>query len=201
MKRALLIGALLGLAACGGPEVTYNPAPQLLPHHIGNIAVRTFKNNTQQFGLEDRLTLTVIDAFLADGDYNVVPENEADGVVVGTLTRYILTPLTFDTNLVPTTYKLQVYFDLQFIDRQKNQILWEEPNFVEHLRFTAPTLPGGITEEQARENTWTMIANDTVKRVVQGYGTVTGKSERMEPPTTGEGTPPLPSPPLQEQPH
>jgi hypothetical protein len=165
------------------------------------VAVRPWANRTQQFGLEDKLTLRVVDEFLRNANYAVTPEADADGVVVGTVVRYILTPIQFDANLVPTTYKLQVISNLQFIDRTKNQILWEEPNLEEDLTYTAPTLPGGLTEYQAQQIIWDMLATDTVKRTVQGFGTVTGTSGRKIAPSEGTGVPPLPSPPLQEQPH
>ena len=41
-----------------------------------------------------------------------------------------------------------------------------------------------MTEEQAREQIWDILARNIVKRVVEGFGSVTGTSERR---STGEG--------------
>ena len=205
IRRLSPLLAIAFLAACGSvsEQVNYKPAPQLLPQHIGKIAVRNAVNKTQQFGLEDKLTLAIVDEFLRDGQYSIVPESQADGVVAPVITRYILTPVQYDAVLQPTSYKLQILLDVQFIDRTKNAILWEEPNLTGTLLFTAETLRGGQTEEQAREQIWSQLAVDVRTRTVQGFGAVTGVSQRAisnQPPPT-EGQPILPPKPVNPNPY
>jgi hypothetical protein len=167
------------LAACGGgPDVGYRPAPQLLPSNIQKLAIRPLVNKTQQFGMEDKLALAVRDQFLTDARYPLVPEDEADGIVCISITRYILTPLAFDATLAPTSYKLTIIVDVQLVDRAKNQALWDERNLRGNLTFLNQNLLGGITEEQARENIWAILAPKIVTRVIDGFGAVTGSSER-----------------------
>ena len=180
MKRFALMLPLLALAAAcgGGDDMIYKPAEQILPPHIRKIAIRPVINKTQQFGLEDKLTLRIRDEFLRNGLYSVAPETMADGVVVLTLTRYILVPTQYDSVLAPTAYKLRVLADLDFVDRTKNQILWTEPNLEGVQTYTASTLTGGITEEAARELIWDVLARDVVTRVVKGFGSVSGASRR-----------------------
>jgi hypothetical protein len=179
MKRPpLFLAAALAFAGCGGDDMIYRPAHQLLPQHIKAIAVRNAINKTQQFGLEDKLTLTIRDEFLRNGQYRILPENRADGIVQVTIRRYILVPTQYDTVLTPTAYKLRIIVDLNFIDRGKNRILWSEPNLTGVQSYTASTLSGGITEEQARELIWDQLARDIVKRTVEGFGSVTGTSQR-----------------------
>ena len=172
-------GLALSLAGCGGgDDMVYKPADQILPPHIRKLAIRPVINKTQQFGLEDKLTLRIRDEFLRNGHYSVVPETLADGVIVLTLTRYILVPTQYDSVLAPIAYKLRVMADLEFVDRTKNQVLWTEPNLEGVQTYTASTLAGGITEEQARELIWDVLARDVVKRVVEGFGSVSGTSRR-----------------------
>lgn len=207
MRLAWLV-VPVALAACSSvssvtDQVSYKPSPQLLPPHINKIAIRNAVNKTQQFGLEDKLTLAIVDEFLRDGQYSIVPEDQADGIVVPVITRYILTPVQYDAVLTPTAYKLQILLDVQFIDKTKNQMLWEEPNLTGTLMYTAPTLTGGITEEQAREQIWSQLAIDVRTRTVQGFGAVTGTSLRAisnQPPPT-EGTPVLPPKPVNPNPY
>ena len=202
LRFVVLAGALAG---CGtvSEQVNYKPSPQLLPQHINKIAVRNALNKTQQFGLEDKLTLAIVDEFLRDGQYRIVPEDQADGIVVPVITRYILTPVQYDAVLTPTAYKLQILLDVQFIDKTRNVQLWEEPNLTGTLLFTASTLTGGITEEQAREQIWAQLAIDVRTRTVQGFGAVTGVSQRAisnQPPPT-EGQPVLPPKPVNPNPY
>jgi hypothetical protein len=167
------------LAACGGgPDVGYRPAPQLLPSNIQKLAIRPLVNNTQQFGLEDKLALAVRDQFLTDARYPLVPEDEADGIVCITITRYILTPLAVDATLAPTSYKMTIIVDVQLVDRVKNQALWDERNLRANLTYIDQNQNGGITEEQARENIWALLAPKIVTRTIDGFGAVTGSSER-----------------------
>ena len=201
MKRLALIAAVALASACAsGPDIAYRPAPQILPANITRIAVRLAVNKTQQFGLEDKLTLAVRDQFLKDGSYPIVPEEDANGIVLVTITRYILTPIQYDSNLIPTAYKLRILVDLQFIDRATNTALWEEPNMEGIQTYAASTLPGGLTEEQAREDIWDTLSRDIVTRVIQGFGSVTGSSQRRisgEGPSTAPQTQPAqPLPPV-----
>lgn len=197
----VLVSALL--AACAGEDVIYKPAPQILPQHIGVLAVRPVANKTQQFGLEDKFTLRIRDEFLRNGRYKISPESDADGVVVFIITRYILTPIQYDSVMTPTAYKLRVMGDLQFVDRHTNTILWTEPNLEGIQTYTASTLAGGMTEEQARELIWDVLARDTVKRTIDGFGSVSGRSRRdiSGEPQPNQAAPALPPKPLNPNPY
>ncbi|MCX5783589.1 MAG: LptE family protein [Elusimicrobia bacterium] len=178
MKQVTFLIAAIFLAGCGGPEVVYRPYPQVLPQHIKKLAVRPFVNRTEYFGLEDRLTVKVVDEFLRNGRYPVSSEATADGVVVGEITRYILTPVQYNSAMVPTSYKLDVMLRVRFYDKAQNVYLWEEPALNGFQFFSASTLPGGITEEQARDAVWSLLAKDIIKRTVEGFGSVTSESPR-----------------------
>lgn len=176
LSLLLLAGALAGCK--NGPDVVYRPYPQILPQHIRKICVQPFINKTAYFGLEDRLTQAVINEFLKNGNYAVVPENQADGVVLGEVRRYILTPVQYDAAMVPTLYKLDILLKVQFYDRASNTYLWTEPALPGIQNYSASTLPGGMTEEQAREQIWQLLSRDIVRRTVEGFGTVTSESSR-----------------------
>jgi hypothetical protein len=178
MIKRLIPLVLIALAAACGTDVAYKPTPQLLPQHVQRLALRPIINKTQQFGLEDKLMLRVRDEFLRDGRYPLVPEPESQGIVWITVSRYILTAVQYDATQAATAYKLRILVDLQFVDKSTNQIIWEEKNLEGILSFPAQTLRGGLTEEQAREQIWDILARNIVKRVVDGFGSVTGTSER-----------------------
>ncbi|MDD5656355.1 MAG: LPS assembly lipoprotein LptE [Elusimicrobia bacterium] len=174
----VLVAAAAAAAGCG-QEVRYNPTPQILPQNIKRLALRPILNKTGQYGLEDKLLLRTRDEFLRDGRYPLVPEPQADGLVYITITRYLNTPVQYDSRLIPTAYKLRILIELSFVDKRKSdQALWIEKNMEGILVYTAPTLAGGMTEEQAREQVWDVLARDIVTRVVDGFGTVTGTSQR-----------------------
>lgn len=182
MKKLIFLIAAAGLAACQtSPDIVYKPAEQKLPIYIKRIAIRPFANKTQQFGLEEKITLKVIDEFLKNGEYLVSPENAAQGVIVGEISHYILTPIQYDVNLVPTVYKLNVIAGLRLLDREQNRYLWEEPALQVTKMYSAANLPGGLTEEQAREALWEILAKDVVLRTVSGFGSVSSASQKKIP--------------------
>ncbi|MBI4249581.1 MAG: hypothetical protein HY611_08765, partial [Elusimicrobia bacterium] len=112
------------------------------------------------------------------GAYPIVPEREADGVIVGEMSRYILLPVQYDANLVPTAYKLIVIINFRFLDAKKNIYLWEENNLEGIQTYAASTLPGGMKEEEAREAIWDVMARDIATRTYEGFGSVSGASQR-----------------------
>ena len=178
MKKTVILFAAVLIAGCSA----YQPQPQLMPQHIRKMAVRPFINHTSQYGLEDKLTLLVRDEFIKDGRFTVVNEENAEGIVVGEITYYMLQPLSYGANFEPQQYKLRVLLNLFFIDKVKNVTLWEEPNFEGVHIFSPSTLPGGITEEQARENVWSDLAQKILTRTIDGFGSSAGISEKKVPP-------------------
>ncbi|MBI4370021.1 MAG: hypothetical protein HY547_07315 [Elusimicrobia bacterium] len=190
MNRIFVLAAASLFYACATTQeqsdVIYNPAPQIMPQHIQKIAVEPIVNHTQQFGLEDKLTIKVNSRFLSDGTYKIVSLEEADGAVRGEIGRYIHIPVAYDSNLIATQYKLDVVVKLIFVDKHVNAVLWEEPNLVGTIVYPVSSQPGGMTEEQAREIVWDQISKDILKRTIEGFGAVTGESHRkispVEPP-------------------
>ncbi len=193
MKKIIMAAiATMSLCACSTDNVSYRPAAQKLPQYIKSVAIRPFINKTPQFGLEEKLTLKTIDEFLKNGEYALAPENTAQGIVVGEISHYILTPIQYDVNLVPTVYKLNVIVSARFLDKSANRYLWEEPALQAVKMYSASTLPGGMTEESARESLWEVLAKDIVKRTVAGFGSATSASQKKIPQSSPGQDPPAP---------
>ncbi|MDR0953069.1 MAG: LPS assembly lipoprotein LptE [Elusimicrobiota bacterium] len=174
MKKFLIAASILFSFGCTSisEQAYYRPNAQTMPQHIKKIHVRPFINRTEVFALEDRLTIEVVDEFLRNGSYNVVNEAQADGVLAGEILRYLLVPIQYDTQLVPTLYRMEVIVKIHFIDKVSGQTIWQEPALMQAYTYSASTLPGGLTEEQAREELWKNFAKMIVKRTVDGFGSV-----------------------------
>ncbi len=174
MKKYLIF--LLAFFALGCAEIDnqiyYSPNAQIMPQHITKIHVRPFINRTEVFALEDRLTIEVVDEFLRNGSYNITNEAQANGVLAGEILRYLLVPVQYDTRLVPTVYRMEVLLKVRFIDKDTQKTVWEEPALQQIYTYSASTLPGGMTEEQAREQLWKNFSKMIVKRTVEGFGSV-----------------------------
>jgi hypothetical protein len=174
-----VLALLLSFFGCAAP---YEPASQIMPQHIKKLYVRPFVNNTATSGLEEKLTLAVVNEFVRDGRLAIANnEADADGVVVGEIKRYILQPLTYDQNLITTQYKLWVVLNLYFIDKANNVTLWTEPNMEGMQVYYDASQPGGRTEDEVRDILWDSLSRDIVKRTIEGFGSVQGASEKKIP--------------------
>jgi hypothetical protein len=181
----LALGSLpFAFLGCG-EGVPYAGPAVILPSHIRKIAIRPIVNKTQFYGLEEKLKLRLEEEFIRDGRLPYVSnEAEADGYVVGEIINYIKEPISFDSNHVVEEYKLWILMDIKFVDRTTNAMLWEEPRLGEEYRYFVETKPGGATEDQAREYLWDLFSRDIVKRTVDGFGSVSGASDRKAPDKT-----------------
>ena len=189
-SRAALAASLL-LAGCGTSEFYGGPAPAILPAHIQKIAVRPVVRRVDTpghniVGWEDLLRLRIQEELIRDGRFTLVnDEKDADGVLYGEVTRILFQPLSYDANNVVQELKLWVVMDIGFLDRVENKTLWEEPRLEQEFLYFVSTQPGGLTDEEARDELWDRFSRDVVKRMIEGFGSVTGASEKKissEPP-------------------
>ena len=180
MKKIILsvLGALC-VAGCASEGAYYKPQAQIMPQHIRKVAIRPILNKTEIFAMEDKLYIRLYDEFLKNGSYQVVNENNgAEGVIVTTITRYLNVPIQYDSQLIPTVYKMDVWLDVVLMDKSTNTPVWREPAFLGTQTYSASTLPGGLTEQQARERIWEKLSKDIVKRTVDGFGSVMSESKK-----------------------
>ncbi|MCS7227479.1 MAG: LPS assembly lipoprotein LptE [Endomicrobia bacterium] len=174
----LLVFLIFFLSSCQ----TYQMSVQVLPPHIKKLAVGPFHNKTNIFGLEELLRLEVNNELLKDGRFSITTDIvSSDGYVSGEIMYYILQPVAYGENFEPQQYKLRLIVNIYFVDRIHNVTLWEERNVEETLFFAAATLPGGLTEEEAKKTVVHNMAKKIYLRTVEGFGAVTGRSYKKVP--------------------
>ncbi len=180
MKRLLLpFLAAFCVGACASEGAYYKPQAQIMPQHIRKVAIRPILNKTEIFAMEDKFFIELYDEFLKNGTYQIVGEDDgAEGVIITTITRYLNVPIQYDSQLIPTVYKMDVWLDVVLMDKTTNQPVWREPAFLGTQTYSASTLPGGLTEQQARERIWEKLSKDIVKRTVDGFGSVMSENKK-----------------------
>ena len=180
MKKGLLMILTAGwLVACASEGAVYKPQAQIMPQHIKKIAVRQILNKTEVFALEDKFYNELYDEFLRNGSYQIVAENDgAEGVIVTTISRYLNVPVQYDSQLIPTVYKMNIWLDVVLMDKTTQEPVWREPAFMGTQIYAASTLPGGMTEVQARDEVFRHLSQDIVKRTVDGFGSVMSENKK-----------------------
>ena len=179
MKKLVMLLCAAALAACASEGAYYKPQAQIMPQHIKKIAVRQILNKTEVFALEDKFYNELYDEFLRNGTYQIVPENDgAEGVVITTISRYLNVPVQYDSQLIPTVYQMNIWLDVVLMDKTTNAPVWREPAFMGTQVYAASTLPGGLTEVQARDVVFEQLSRDIVKRTVDGFGSVRSENKK-----------------------
>lgn len=118
---SIALVVLTVLIGCG--VYTFNPAGKA---DYETMAVVRFDNETAELDLADRVTDLVIDALIADGTYNVVPEGQADVVLSGVLTRYERSPLEYDENDNVQSWRVVMDFRITLMDPSDESEVFNE---------------------------------------------------------------------------
>jgi hypothetical protein len=161
----VVIGILaLGLAGCG-----YGLRGHL-PEHIKTVAVPIFVNRTYEPGVEGLLTRAVVEAFSTNGRLRVVRPEEADAVLDGEVTGYVIDSIAFDQGANVRQFRLTVTLNLAFRDVRRQKVLFRDSSFAERADFR---VPGGVAQTIGREETALRqaaidIARTVVTRAVDG---------------------------------
>ncbi len=121
IKTSLLLVLVLVISGCG--IYTLNPHGK---SEYKTIAIETFDNKTPQYGVTDRMTEVVIDAFIADGTLKVVSSSNADVILSGTLTRYERVVSIFDKSDRVQQYKVLMDFDVTLKNGKDQSEIWKE---------------------------------------------------------------------------
>ena len=117
----LIPAVVLFTAGCG--VYTFNPSGK---SDLQTISVETFRNETPELGLADRVTESVIDAFIADGNLNIVASEGADAILVGVLTGYDRVVNLFDENDQVQSYKVRMNFMISLVNPEDQSEIWKE---------------------------------------------------------------------------
>ena len=121
MRYSWLIALFALLIGCG--VYTFNPRGK---SDIKSIAIERFDNKTAEYGIADRMTDLVIDAFMADGNLEIVSADKADAVLTGTLASYDRRPYTYDQNDQVQEYQVVMTFDITLKEPSDESEIWTE---------------------------------------------------------------------------
>lgn len=119
---ALLL--LLPLSACG-----YSLAGRgsFLPASIKVIGIPQFKNDTNVFELEDRVTRKVRSEFLGRGKKIEPSDRNVDAVLVGEIMSVTIAPAVANEQNQATRYLLTVTTNIEFRSVKDNKVIWSNP--------------------------------------------------------------------------
>ncbi len=156
----LFFGLITAISGCG-----YRVG-SLLPAHMKTISVPNFINRTLEPAIEIPVTNGVIERFQVDGTLEVVPEEDADTLLIGEIIDYKREGLRLSSTDDSTTeFRLTIAVRLTFKDLKTGEVLW----VADRVEGEAEFLPGASGPEAERAALPLVIedlAEDVVSKVV-----------------------------------
>lgn len=153
----LLCLSAVCLAGCG--IYSFSPGGK---SSIKTISVSQFENRTIESGLSSRMTDLVIDALITDGNLKVVSAEEADAVLIGTLTSYEREASNFDESDNVIQYTVKLVFDVTLQKRESEEEIWKEVFYSEGI-YSADTESEDDGQVRAADKLVVDIINRTTK--------------------------------------
>ncbi len=137
-----------------------------LPSHIKTVAVPIFENETVEIDIVEGITEEVIDAIIEDGNMKVVSEFQSDAIVNGIIIDIIEEADTFSKDEEADQFKIRIFAKVQFFDRKKNSVIWEEERMEGWARFdTSDT----SSREDGIKEALEMLAKEIIDKTVSGW--------------------------------
>ncbi|MDX1642767.1 MAG: LPS assembly lipoprotein LptE [Thermoanaerobaculia bacterium] len=136
---SILLPALLSMA-CGYALVGRGSN---IPEDVEIIFLSPLENNTRRAQVEQILLQAIADEVVLRGRFDLATQEEgADAVLDGTITGFLVTPVTFDDEGLAEEYEISISATMEFRRTPSGGILWRNPNYIFRENYV-------LTEEEA----------------------------------------------------
>jgi len=161
----------LWLAGCG---YHFRADGEPVGIQLESLAIPMFSSTSSEIGFESDFTKVIRQEFISQGRVPLVPEEEAQVVLIGKIHDILADPLAYrsqdftvggqtTTFSVTKSRKLRVRLDVQLLDRRSGKIIWREASMQEQANYVVSSDPleTRYNEQQAVMN----IASKLSKRI------------------------------------
>jgi outer membrane lipopolysaccharide assembly protein LptE/RlpB len=171
MKKTLLslMGALaLVLSSCGYQLVGTGGQ---FPAGVTKVSVPIFANATRNTEIARLLTKSFIRELLATGKIDVVPVEEAQATIRGTVQRYEVERITFDVDRNVTENRMVVALDVALVLAGEEKPVFEEENVTRYheYRVVDDLAQQQKDEDLAREEVSTELSQKVIALMTEGF--------------------------------
>lgn len=167
MKKLIILFGLVVSTGC-----SYYSFSGALPNYIKTAAVPLFENETVEAGLVEELTDAVEKAIVDNGSMKIANESQADAVVRGTIVDVIDEADQFTKDEKAQQFKIRIFAHVQFFDRVKNRVVWEEDRIEGWARYDAGSSSGSgdsVNRDQGIQLALDMLAKEIIDKTVAGW--------------------------------
>lgn len=161
----ILASCILYLVSCILTSCGYHIAGKggNMPGNVATISIPFLKNQTQKPDVETIVTTALVDEFVKSGIVKVVEEN-ADATLIGAVTSYDLTPVSFNKNDVIQEYRLTIKIEVSLVRKSDGKVVWQDKNITDYEDFKVTTTDINATKT-AELDAVKKMANDTARLI------------------------------------
>lgn len=168
VRKCVRTYAMILLTSCAlvPPSCSHYSVSGSLPGHIKNAAVPLFENETVEPGIVQEVTETVINAIISNGAMKVVGESQADAVVNGKIVNVRDEADSYSKDEQAKQFRIRIIADVQFFDKRKNKVIWEEKSLEGWARYDASS---SVARDDAKKEALKMLAGLVIDKTVAGW--------------------------------
>lgn len=166
---AVLIGVAVSLVACGYALVGRGTN---IPEDVQEVYLSPFDNRTQRQLLDQFVTEAIADELVKRRRFNVVAERAgADADLSGEVSRFGLTPISFDGQGRATEYEISITAQVIFKRVGSDEILWKNDHYLFRQTYEVDTGEAGFLdrEEDAIREAAERFAETMVSDLLEGF--------------------------------
>ncbi len=132
------------------------------------IAVPLFDNQTQEYGIREILADSIANRIVRDNSLKIVPENQADVILRGSITKYERAVHTFDKAETVKEYIVRIFVKAALENVKEKKSEWEEENLLGWGIYNVIITPPE-TEDDGKAKAIAKLAEDIVNKTVKSW--------------------------------
>lgn len=164
----------LTLAGCGYTLVGQGSN---IPDDVEQVFVEPLENQTPRAQVEQILTAAIVDELVTRRRFEVVNDRaSADAILSGSVTEFLLRPLTFDAEGLANNLEVAITGDMIFArpappGEEQGEVLWSNSRYIfrEDYPVDDPGLGFQERETEALEETSEAFAETLVTDLLEGF--------------------------------
>jgi len=157
----IVIIILINLSACG-----YYSFKGALPSHIQSISIPIFVDRTSYPGMQEKVTDSVIEAFVSDNTLKVVDESKADLIISGSIQSVNQRAASVSAGEQVTEYQVYVNVKVVCEDIRESKKLYDKT----FRQYGLMPFSGGQDEKDAAiDEAIVLITEDIVNTTLGGW--------------------------------
>ncbi len=153
----LLVGMML--SSCGAHS------PRVLDEKYQTVHIPVIKNKSFQYGLEERLTHTMIERFIRDGRLRVSPKSVADLEIACRIDQAEISPLAYSDLDRAVGFNMLVVMSMDVVDIKTSEKIIENKTFTTKGTYILSTEP---SREQIHDVS-RKLSNAVLSYLVEGW--------------------------------